>query len=61
MPLERLPATFNLKEAHKGFFPYSYISEDKINYTGPYPKAEESRTNERKTEKGIFDLAQRKS
>ena len=21
MPLERLPATFNLKEAHKGFFP----------------------------------------
>ena len=41
MPLERLPATFNLKEAHRGFFPYSYISEDKISYIGVYPKAEE--------------------
>ena len=41
MPLEWLPATFNLKEAHKGFFPYSYISEDKISYIGVYPKAEE--------------------
>ena len=51
MPLERLPATFNLKKAHKGFFPYSYISEDKINYTGPYPKAEEyhpERMNEKR-------------
>lgn len=41
MPLERLPATFNLKEAHKGFFPYSYISEEKISYVGPYPSADE--------------------
>ena len=51
MPLERLPATFNLKEAHKGFFPYSYISEDKIYYVGPYPKAEEyhpERMNEKR-------------
>ena len=41
MPLERLPATFNLKEAHKGFFPYSYISEEKISYVGLYPSADE--------------------
>ena len=41
MPLEWLPAMFNLKEALKGFFPYSYISEDKISYIGVYPKAEE--------------------
>ena len=39
MPLERLPATFNLQEAHKGFFPYSYISESKLSYVGPYPPA----------------------
>ena len=39
MPLERLPATFNLQEAHKGFFPYSYISESKLSYIGPYPPA----------------------
>ena len=51
MPLERLPATFNLKEAHKGFFPYSYISEDKIDYIGEYPKAEDyhpERMNEKR-------------
>ena len=51
MPLERLPATFNLKEAHKGFFPYSYISEGKINCIGEYPKAEDyhpERMNEKR-------------
>ena len=51
MALERLPATFNLKEAHKGFFPYSYISEDKLHYVGPYPSAEEyhpDRMNEKR-------------
>ena len=41
MPLERLPATFNLTEAHKGFFPYSYICADKMSYVGPYPNADE--------------------
>lgn len=50
MPLERLPATFNLTEAHKGFFPYSYICEDKLDYIGVYPKAEEYHP-ERMTEK----------
>ena len=56
MPLERLPATFNLKEAHKCFFPYSYISEDKINYIGVYPKAEEyhpERMNEKRRKEFI--------
>ena len=56
MPLERLPATFNLKEAHRGFFPYSYISEDKINYIGVYPKAEEyhpERINEKRRKEFI--------
>ena len=51
MPLERLPATFNLQEAHKGFFPYSYISADKIAYVGPYPSADEyhpERMNEKR-------------
>ena len=51
MALERLPATFNLKEAHKGFFPYSYISEEKISYVGPYPSADEyhpERMNEKR-------------
>lgn len=50
MPLERLPATFNLTKAHKGFFPYSYICEDKLDYIGVYPKAEEYHP-ERMTEK----------
>ena len=50
MPLERLPATFNLTEAHKGFFPYSYICEDKLDYIGVHPKAEEYHP-ERMTEK----------
>ena len=51
MPLERLPATFNLTEAHKGFFPYSYISADKLSYVGPYPSAAEyhpERMNEKR-------------
>ena len=41
MPLERLPATFNSQEAHKGFFPYSYICEAKLSYVGSYPPAED--------------------
>ena len=38
MPLERLPATFNLKEAHKGFFPYSYISKTRLITLDPTQK-----------------------
>lgn len=56
MPLERLPATFNLKEAHKGFFPYLYVSGDKIQYVGVYPNAEEyhpERMNEKRRKEFI--------
>ena len=51
MPLERLAGTFNLQEAHKGFFPYSWICESKLSYVGPYPSAEEynpDRMNEKR-------------
>ena len=41
MALEKLPATFNLQELHKGFFVYSWIREDKYEYVGPYPPAED--------------------
>ena len=41
MALEKLPATFNLQELHKGFFAYSWIREDKYEYVGPYPPAED--------------------
>lgn len=41
MALERLPGTFNLTETHKGFFAYSWIREDKMNYVGYYPPAKD--------------------
>ena len=41
MALEKLPATFNLTEARKGFFAYSWIREDKYGYIGDYPPAED--------------------
>ena len=41
MALEKLPATFNLTETHKGFFAYSWIHEDKYGYMGLYPPAED--------------------
>lgn len=41
MVLEKLPATFNLTETHKGFFAYSWICEDKYGYVGLYPPAED--------------------
>ena len=37
MPLEKLSATFNLKELHKGFFPYEMISKANENFIGPFP------------------------
>ena len=41
MPLEKLPATFNLPELHKRFFPYSWIKPEMYAYVGPYPLAED--------------------
>ena len=41
MALEKLPATFNLTETHKGFFAYSWIRESKYGYVDAYPPAED--------------------
>lgn len=40
MPLEKLPATFNLRELHKGYFLYTYIRPEYYSYGGPYPPAD---------------------
>lgn len=40
MPLEKLPATFNLRELHKGYFPYTWIKPDYYSYRGGYPPVE---------------------
>ena len=40
MPLEKLPATFNLRELHKGYFPYTWIRPQYYSYCGPYPPAD---------------------
>ena len=40
MPLEKLPATFNLRELHKGYFPYTYIRPEYYSYGGLYPPAD---------------------
>ena len=37
MPLERFPATFNLTELHKGFFPHAFNRQENFNYSGSYP------------------------
>ena len=41
MALEKLSATFNLKELHKEFFPYGMISQASAGYRGPFPAPEE--------------------
>ena len=41
MALEKLRATFNLTETHKGFFAYSWIRESKYGYVDAYPPAED--------------------
>ena len=40
MPLEKLPATFNLRELHKGYFPYTWIRPQYLSYCGPYPSTD---------------------
>ena len=40
MALDKLSATFNLKELHKGFFPYGMISQRSAGYRGPFPPPE---------------------
>ena len=41
MALEKLSSTFNLQELHKGFFPYSWISESNNGYVGEFPPMED--------------------
>ena len=52
MPLEKLSSTFNLKELHKGFFPYGWISDSSAGYRGPFPAPQEYNPD-RMTEKII--------
>ena len=37
MALEKLPATFNLQELHKGFFPHSFNLVENFSYRSVYP------------------------
>ena len=37
MPLEKFPATFNLTELHKGWFPHAFNKECNFSYVGPFP------------------------
>ena len=37
MPLEKFPATFNLTELHKGWFPHAFNKEYNFSYVGPFP------------------------
>ena len=39
IPLEKLPGTFNLEEAHTGFFAYDWIFPEKYDDIGCYPPA----------------------
>jgi len=51
MALEKLPATFNLQELHKRFFPYSWIQPANYSYVGAYPPLEDyhpDRMNEKR-------------
>ncbi|CAH3024367.1 unnamed protein product [Porites evermanni] len=40
MALEKFPATFNLRELHKGFFPHAFNREENFEYSGEYPPKE---------------------
>lgn len=41
MPLEQFPATFNLIELHKGFFPDAFNRKENFDYSGEYPPKED--------------------
>ena len=40
MSLDKLPATFNLQELHKGFFPHAFNRMENYTYRGVYPSAD---------------------
>ena len=41
MRLEKFPATFNLTELHKGWFPHAFNKECNFSYVGPFPPKED--------------------
>ena len=46
MALDKFPATFNLQELYKGFFPPMWSHVENFNYRGVYPPADECCPNE---------------
>lgn len=40
MGLDKFPATFNLQELHKGFFPHAFNRVENYTYRGVYPSAD---------------------
>ena len=42
MPLAELPATFNLEELHKGFFPHAFHTRANLTYRGCLKKVKKS-------------------
>ena len=41
MPSEKFPATLNLIELHKGFFPHAFNRKENFDYSGEYPPKED--------------------
>ena len=51
MALEKFPATFNLCELHKGFFPHAFNREENFEYSGEYPPKEDYHPDEMDSKK----------
>ena len=51
MALEKFPATFNLRELHKGFFPHAFNREENFEYSGEYPPKEDYHPDEMDSKK----------
>ena len=41
MNLDKFPATFNLQELHKGYFPHAFNRAENFSYRGVYPLADQ--------------------
>lgn len=57
MALDKFPATFNLQELYKGFFPPMWSHVENFNYRGVYPPADECCPNEMSEKKRATFLA----
>ena len=60
MVLEELPATFNLQEFQKGFFAYSFIKPENLNYVGNYTSISEYHPEHTKRRKQFLRWYQEK-